>query len=147
MLENILFPDFSKSRSLVLTQVFFILVHFLLRSMSQTDKPAWPLWFPRAQSSGDHPLTPRPAEGRGPLTIMLPLCFLQHIWSNQHLDQAACLQAKPWFPLYSGKHTWVALRCLLLLQQLGKKDSLQQLLTALAYCLHVKASRYFWDSH
>lgn len=63
--------------------------------MLQVDRPPWPLWFPKAQSRGDHPLTLRPTVGHGPLTIMLPLRFLQDIWREEHLDQA-----KPWFPLY-----------------------------------------------
>lgn len=54
------------------------------------------------QSKGDHPLALRTALGQGPLTITLPLHFLQDIHSGQHLDQAACFQAKPGFPLHTG---------------------------------------------
>lgn len=55
---------------------FFIWLHVLLMCLSPADKPPWPLHFPRAQSRGD---TPRPQVGHCPLTVILPLCFLQDI--------------------------------------------------------------------
>lgn len=38
--------------------------------------------------------SPRPQVGHHPLTIILPLCFLQDIQSDQHTEQATCSECK-----------------------------------------------------
>lgn len=145
VLENILFPDFSKSRSLSAywssLYYIFILLHFLLRCVSQADRPPWPPRILRAQSWGEHPLALRATVGRsgGPLTITLPtLLPSRHLgwsipWSSSLLPGKA-LDSFVRQHQQHGTHGLLLRGCFLLLWQPGQVDSLQQLLTAWGYC-------------
>lgn len=137
VLENILFPDFSKSRSLVLTEVFGIIFSYYCIFFSGvcckwTDLPG-PCGSPKLRAEAT---TPWPW---GPRWVTAPLRLCCHFVSFKIFGEKNTLTKQSLgflcTPASPGKHTWIAL-----------EDFLQQLLTALACHLHVKAWWYFWDS-
>lgn len=105
-LKHILFPDFSKAKSRVLAGVFDMIARSPHVSIChQETKLPGPCISPGLRAEGT---SPGPQVGHCPLTIILPICFLQDIQSDQHTEKAICHGCKRKHPfLCSGTELFV----------------------------------------